>query len=71
MSVLPSLAQIESFDPALAQDKNPARRLAFHKQHRSLGIRGRVGDSIKGLQRGGGQVAEEAVGAHLAHPERP
>src|SRR5208283_1006849 len=51
---------------ALAKDENAAGCLAFDKQDGAFGISGGVLDALKGLQRGRRQIAEEALGAHLA-----
>ncbi len=52
--------------PAFAQDKDAARRLAFYKKNRALGISGCVFNGFEGLQRRRRQIAEDMFCAHLA-----
>ena len=63
---MPSDAQMESLIPALAQHEDAARRLAFDKQHGTLGIRGGILNRFESLQRSGGKIAEDMCCPHLA-----
>lgn len=53
-------------DASFAKDKNSARGLAFDEQDSTLGVCRCVLDGLERLQSGPGQIAENAIGAHLA-----
>jgi len=53
-------------DSSFAQNEDASRRLAFHKQDRTLRIRRGILDAFKGLQGSRVEVTEEPVGPKLA-----
>jgi hypothetical protein len=63
---LPSDEADGKFDPALAQHEDAARRLAFDKQHGTLGICDGILNSFESLQRSGGKIAKDMFCPHLA-----
>jgi len=52
--------------PAFAQHVDSARRLTFHKQHRTRGIGRGIFDPVERFQRGLGQRAKETVATEFA-----